>query len=189
MNWLIIPLGALLFAAAGCGGGETSTSETERSEPVFSGTAPRKPGGFHSSDPDPAATRHPTEGEAASPLKPGLRRSPFQAVGRAPAMNPAEIPETVDLALEPVSGEEETPVNPEDVAQEGDRIFVPPEMLPLLLPGINTNSFTRTEPVDITQFLAARNLILTNYQQLVAWGVTNYRILRTQWVETLPAAP
>ncbi len=100
-----------------------------------------------------------------------------------------EIPESVDLALEPVAGEEGHPVNPEDIAQEGDRIFVPLEMLPLILPGISTNSFTRTEPVDITQFLAVRNLTLTNYQQLVAWGVTNYRIIRTQVVETLPATP
>ncbi|MCI0533893.1 MAG: hypothetical protein L0Z50_01555 [Verrucomicrobiales bacterium] len=71
-------------------------------------------------------------------------------------------------------------VRPEDIPEEGDEILIPPKMLSLLLPGTNFDSVQREEPINVKSLLDQQGIVLTNYQQLVELGITNYQIVRAQ---------
>ena len=61
--------------------------------------------------------------------------------------------------------------------------MIPPKMLGKLLPGTNFDSVQREEPIGIKALLEAQGIVLTNYQQLVQMGITNYQIVRAQRAE------
>lgn len=65
-----------------------------------------------------------------------------------------------------------------DEPQEGDEIFVDPKMLGRLLPGFDWEKLERKEPVAIKSLLEQQGIVLTNYQQLISFGITNYTIQR-----------
>ena len=77
-----------------------------------------------------------------------------------------------------------TPVRPEDIPQEGDEVLVPPQLLGALIPGANFESIQRKEPINAKSLLDSlfeqKGITLTNYQQLVEMGLTNYQIVRAQ---------
>jgi hypothetical protein len=71
-------------------------------------------------------------------------------------------------------------VRPEDVPEEGDEILIPPKLLGKLLPGTNFDSVQREEPINVKSILDQQGIVLTNYQQLLEMGITNYQIVRAQ---------
>lgn len=113
-------------------------------------------------------TRGPRQGAqppSVGTVPPGLPNSQLTAMGNAAlATNQLEV-------------------NPADLPQEGDEILVAPKMLSKLLPGFDWEKVERKEPVAIRSLLEQQGIIITNYQQLAEYGITNYVIQRN------PVAP
>lgn len=65
-----------------------------------------------------------------------------------------------------------------DLPMENDEIWVEPRMLGKLFPDFDWEKVQRTEPIAIGQLLQQQGIVLTNYQQLVEIGITNYTIKR-----------
>ena len=112
------------------------------------------------------------------PSRPTAKLSPLAALKerqQALAQNQALIPEVA-----PTASTNTPPVNPDDLPQEGDQIWVPIKLLGVLLPGVNLDAITRTEPMDVKSLLDQKGIVVTNYQQLIEMGITNYQIVRAQ---------
>jgi hypothetical protein len=69
-----------------------------------------------------------------------------------------------------------------DIPLEGDEIFIEPKFLAALLPDIDWTKLNRTEPIGIKNLLDQQKIVITNYQQLVSLGITNYSIRRAEKV-------
>lgn len=69
-------------------------------------------------------------------------------------------------------------IRPEDIPEEGDEILIPPKLLGALIPGANFENIAREEPINIRDLLDQQGIVLTNYQQLIDLGITNYTIAR-----------
>lgn len=63
-----------------------------------------------------------------------------------------------------------------NVPQDGDEIFIDPKFLAKILPQIDWSKLERKEPVAIKGMLEQQGIILTNYQQLIDFGITNYTV-------------
>jgi hypothetical protein len=71
-----------------------------------------------------------------------------------------------------------------DLPMENDEIWVDPRMLGKLFPDFDWEKIQRTEPIAISQLLQQQGIVLTNYQQLVEIGITNYTIKRQKAAPT-----
>jgi|GEM_PF-1172099 len=76
--------------------------------------------------------------------------------------------------------------NETDLPQEGDEIMVDPKFLAVLLPDIDWTKLNRTEPINIKGILESQNIVLTNYQELIGRGITNYVVRRARKVQQAP---
>jgi hypothetical protein len=94
-----------------------------------------------------------------------------------PARASLEDPPAAEPAADP---NELVAVRAEDIPEEGDEILVAPAMLGKLFPSANFDSIQRKEPINIKSVLDQQGITLTNYQQLVELGITNYQIVRAQ---------
>ncbi|MBI4661191.1 MAG: hypothetical protein HY735_20365 [Verrucomicrobia bacterium] len=63
--------------------------------------------------------------------------------------------------------------------QEGDQIFIDPKLLASLLPQFDWSKLKRKEPIDVRPLLEQQGFVLTNYQQLISLGITNYTLQRS----------
>lgn len=61
-----------------------------------------------------------------------------------------------------------------NIPQEGDEIFVDPKFLAKILPQFDWSKLERKEPIAVKALLDQQGIRLTNYQQLIELGVTNY---------------
>jgi hypothetical protein len=75
-------------------------------------------------------------------------------------------------------------IEEKDTPQEGDEILIEPKFLAALLPDIDWTKLNRTEPIGVKTLLDQQKIVITNYQQLVNLGITNYVIRRA---EKIPA--
>lgn len=108
---------------------------------------------------------------------------------RAQFANPALIdpatgkPLSSDSSIAGQAGDAPQPTNsvaavgPDDPL-EGDEILIDPKLLGRLLPGFDWDKLERKEPVAIKSLLDQQGIVLTNYQQLRDFGITNYIIQR-----------
>ena len=78
-----------------------------------------------------------------------------------------------------------TPGNPSESAVadpnlplEGDQILIEPRLLAKLLPGFDWSKIERKDPLVVNGILEQQGIVLTNYQQLIGMGVTNYIVQR-----------
>lgn len=111
----------------------------------------------------------------------------------APALiragSPALQVQTAAATAQPSQSSEEPAqevVIDKDTPQEGDEIFVEPKFLAVLLPDIDWSKLNRAEPIGIKSLLEQQGIVLTNYQELVSRGITNYTVHRNY--ATTPAA-
>ena len=63
-----------------------------------------------------------------------------------------------------------------NVPREGDEILIDPKFLGKLLPQFDWSKLERKEPLAVRALLEQQGIVLTNYQQLITLGVTNYVI-------------
>jgi len=70
----------------------------------------------------------------------------------------------------------EAPVADPNVPLESDEILIEPRLLAKLLPEFDWEKLERKEPVAIKALLEQQGIVLTNYQQLIEFGITNYTI-------------
>jgi hypothetical protein len=68
--------------------------------------------------------------------------------------------------------------SPEFAREENDQILLDPQDLPLLFPDYDWSKLQRSEPIIINEMLETHGIVITNYQQLIQWGVTNYQVQR-----------
>ncbi len=117
-----------------------------------------------------------TNAEAAK-LTQVRQRSPF----RSPTLQ-NRASETAGIPAEASPETEVAPeaenIRPEDIPEEGDEILIPPKLLGVLIPGANFDNIAREEPINIRDLLDQHGIVLTNYQQLIDLGITNYTIAR-----------
>lgn len=166
---------AVLVLTAGCNSKPSQPQATE--EPVAaesSGNAKPVFRGRSASLPRPS-------NEVAigkTPAANSRKRSPFPptAIQSIPAPAQDEQIEAIDASADAVAEN----VRPEDIPEEGDEILIPPKMLGKLIPGTNFDSVQREEPINVRSLLDQQGIMLTNYQQLVEMGITNYQIVRAQ---------
>lgn len=95
--------------------------------------------------------------------------------------------ETTDANAASTDAELAEKVRPEDLPEEGDEILVPPQLLGALIPGANFENVTRQEPINIKSLLEQQGIVLTNYQQLIELGITNYTIARAPSIPSIPS--
>ncbi|MBM3840829.1 MAG: hypothetical protein FJ398_23305 [Verrucomicrobia bacterium] len=69
-----------------------------------------------------------------------------------------------------------TNVNDPNIPQEGDELYVDPKFLTKILPDIDWSKLQRKEPLNIKGLLEQQGFVLTNYQQLIELGITNYSV-------------
>ncbi|MBI2948975.1 MAG: hypothetical protein HYY23_15145 [Verrucomicrobia bacterium] len=86
------------------------------------------------------------------------------------------------------------PTNATDpnIPQDGDELYVDPKFLAKLLPEIDWSKLQRKEPVNVKGLLEQQGIVLTNYQQLIEFGITNYSVRhapRPSAAATVPALP
>ena len=67
-------------------------------------------------------------------------------------------------------------VDDPNVPREGDEILIDPKFLGKLLPQYDWSKLERKEPLAVRALLEQQGIVLTNYQQLITLGVTNYVI-------------
>ena len=63
-----------------------------------------------------------------------------------------------------------------NIPQEGDEILIEPRLLVNILPDFDWESIERTQPIAVKALLDQQGIVLTNYQQLIEIGITNYII-------------
>jgi hypothetical protein len=119
-------------------------------------------------------------GRVRTPTAPTKRRSSSPS-SLAP-FNPAPATEVTQVveepAIEEAAGDAIADIRPEDIPEEDDQIMISPKLLGKLIPGANFDSIQREEPINVKSLLDQRGIVLTNYQQLVEMGITNYQIIR-----------
>lgn len=88
--------------------------------------------------------------------------------------------QVASLSEQPPSGAEASQpvINEKDLPQEGDEVYVEPKFLAVLLPDIDWTKLDRTEPIAIQGLLGQQGIVLTNYQELISRGITNYVVRR-----------
>lgn len=101
---------------------------------------------------------------AANPQSPGPLASPTQSGGLAATGTPGSPAEA--------------PVADPNLPQEGDQILIEPRLLAKLLPDFDWSKIERKDPVVVNNILEQQGIVLTNYQQLIGLGVTNYIVQR-----------
>lgn len=69
-----------------------------------------------------------------------------------------------------------TNVDDPNIPREGDEILIDPKFLAKLLPQFDWSKLERKEPLAVKALLEQQGIVLTNYQQLIGLGVTNYVI-------------
>ena len=74
-----------------------------------------------------------------------------------------------------------------NVPREGDEILIDPKFLSKLLPQFDWSKLERKEPLAVRALLEQQGIVLTNYQQLITLGVTNYVIQHAP--KPVPPAP
>jgi hypothetical protein len=176
MRFILALTSAWAILAAGCNSKPPPTQTTE--EPV-STTEFRNSSksGFRQRS---ARSDTPTN-EVASvriPIPGTKKRSPFPPAALQPGPGAAQNDES---AVEDAPGAIVADnLRPEDIPQEDDEILISPKMLGKLIPGANFDSVERQEPINVKSLLDQQGIVLTNYQQLVEMGITNYQIVRAQ---------
>jgi flagellar biosynthesis GTPase FlhF len=63
-----------------------------------------------------------------------------------------------------------------NIPQEGDELYVDPKFLAKILPEFDWSKLQRKEPVNVKGLLEQQGIVLTNYQQLIELGITNYSV-------------
>ena len=69
-------------------------------------------------------------------------------------------------------------IGPADIPLSGDEIFLDPRQLSKILPQFNWETLERKEPIGVKALLEQQGIVITNYNQLRALGLTNYSIRR-----------
>lgn len=83
----------------------------------------------------------------------------------------------------------EADIDPANIPQEGDEILIEPKLLSKVLPGFDWEKLERKEPIAVRALLEQQGIILTNYQQLIDYGITNYTIRRNPPAEQAQPNP
>ena len=78
-----------------------------------------------------------------------------------------------------VAGDVAGGVADSNIPREGDEILIEPRLLANILPSFDWEKIERTQPIAVRALLEQQGIILTNYQQLIEMGVTNYVIQNT----------
>ncbi len=166
--------GALL--ASGCSKQSQPAQTSQEPELNAANTASGKPAFRNRASVAPSAAESPVA--ATDPSRPVTKPSPLAALAerqQALAQSRPALPE-IAVVVDPRA----PPVNPDHLPQEGDQIMVPINLLGVLLPGVNLDTITRKEPMNVKNLLDERGFVVTNYQQLIEMGITNYQIVRAQ---------
>lgn len=188
MNYLFSLILVGVVVSAGCRAKQSESTEEGAETRAASKSAKRSADTPAFVGKSTAAQPGKSEAVSDTAPKPATKRSPFEPLGQRTVGSDGLAVEAPVVEPALAAGAGDAPINPDDLPQEGDQIMLPPQMLGLLLPGLNPETIKRAEPINIRHLLEDQNIQITNYQQLVRMGLTNYQIIRAQKPETAKAA-